>query len=165
MFFNALNDGVDQTFGTFFFTSAFLLNCVEKGFTLTMLFVKQDNLIFFILFKYNYLQSLPLGRSGTGFRMQKRILFLLCLGIIFCFPFPKVVVVRLALWEDAIQDIIFTSFVKVQFSGIPSPRYEWYYRPNDEAGSPTEDFQWTMLQATQDNVLYFDPFTFSDSGR
>merc|ERR1719193_468177 len=54
--------------------------------------------------------------------------------------------------------------VQVHASGIPSPRYEWYYRPNDEPGSPTEDFKWTILQATQDNVLYFDPFTFSDSG-
>ena len=49
-------------------------------------------------------------------------------------------------------------------SGIPSPRYEWYYRPNDEPGTPSDDFTWTILQATQDNVLYFDPFTFSDSG-
>lgn len=54
--------------------------------------------------------------------------------------------------------------IQVHASGIPSPRYEWYYRPNDEPGSPSDDFTWTILQATQDNVLYFDPFTFSDSG-
>ena len=24
--------------------------------------------------------------------------------------------------------------VEVHASGIPSPRYEWYYRPNDEVG-------------------------------
>ena len=52
----------------------------------------------------------------------------------------------------------------MQASGIPSPRYEWFYRPNDDPNTPGEDFVWTPLSATQDNVLYFDPFTFSDSG-
>jgi hypothetical protein len=37
--------------------------------------------------------------------------------------------------------------VQVQASGIPSPRYEWYYRPNEEVGAATsDDFQWTILQ-------------------
>ena len=54
--------------------------------------------------------------------------------------------------------------LQVQASGIPSPRYEWFYRPNDDPNTPSEDFIWTPLSATQDNVLYFDPFTFSDSG-
>lgn len=54
--------------------------------------------------------------------------------------------------------------IQVQASGIPSPRYEWFYRPNDDPASPSDDFTWIPLSATQDNVLYFDPFTFSDSG-
>jgi hypothetical protein len=36
--------------------------------------------------------------------------------------------------------------VQVQASGIPSPRYEWYYRPNEESGTSSDDFQWTILQ-------------------
>lgn len=54
--------------------------------------------------------------------------------------------------------------IQIQASGIPSPRYEWFYRPVDDPSNPTEDFTWIPLSATQDNVLYFDPFTFSDSG-
>jgi len=54
--------------------------------------------------------------------------------------------------------------IQVQASGIPSPRYEWFYRPNDDPSSPSDEFTWIPLSATQDNVLYFDPFTFSDSG-
>ena len=54
--------------------------------------------------------------------------------------------------------------IQVQASGIPSPRYEWFYRPNDDPNDTSEEFTWIPLSATQDNVLYFDPFTFSDSG-
>ncbi|XP_023348177.1 uncharacterized protein LOC111716896 [Eurytemora carolleeae] len=39
--------------------------------------------------------------------------------------------------------------IQVHASGIPSPRYEWYYRPNDEPGSPSEEFKWTILQVNQ----------------
>ena len=44
------------------------------------------------------------------------------------------------------------------------PRYEWFYRPQDAPGQEDSEFTWIPLSATQDNVLYFDPFTFSDSG-
>ena len=43
-------------------------------------------------------------------------------------------------------------------------RYEWFYRPQDAPGEEDSEFTWIPLSATQDNVLYFDPFTFSDSG-
>jgi hypothetical protein len=43
--------------------------------------------------------------------------------------------------------------VQVQASGIPSPRYEWYYRPNEEVGAATsDDFQWTILQEKTENL-------------
>ena len=43
--------------------------------------------------------------------------------------------------------------LQVQASGIPSPRYEWFYRPNDNPNNPGEDFIWTPLSATQARVL------------
>ena len=43
--------------------------------------------------------------------------------------------------------------LQVQASGIPSPRYEWFYRPNDDPNNPGEDFIWTPLSATQGRVL------------
>ena len=39
--------------------------------------------------------------------------------------------------------------LQVQASGIPSPRYEWFYRPNDDPNNPGEEFIWTPLSATQ----------------
>jgi hypothetical protein len=46
--------------------------------------------------------------------------------------------------------------VQVQASGIPSPRYEWYYRPNEEVGAATSDeFQWTILQEKTENLPCF----------
>ena len=43
--------------------------------------------------------------------------------------------------------------LQVQASGIPSPRYEWFYRPNDDPNNPGEEFIWTPLSATQARVL------------
>ena len=43
--------------------------------------------------------------------------------------------------------------LQVQASGIPSPRYEWFYRPNDDPKTPGEEFIWTPLSATQAGFL------------
>jgi hypothetical protein len=49
--------------------------------------------------------------------------------------------------------IVHVLCVQVQASGIPSPRYEWYYRPNEEVGAATsDDFQWTILQEKTENL-------------
>ena len=57
--------------------------------------------------------------------------------------------------------------IQAEFSGIPSPRYQWFYRPYkpeiDREGAETE-FEWTHLSDRIENLLYFDPFSFGDSG-
>ena len=36
--------------------------------------------------------------------------------------------------------------IQVQASGIPSPRYEWFYRPNDgDPNNPSEEITWIPL--------------------
>ena len=39
--------------------------------------------------------------------------------------------------------------IQVQASGIPSPRYEWFYRQYDQDPGGEEDFIWIPLSATQ----------------
>ena len=53
--------------------------------------------------------------------------------------------------------------LQVQASGIPSPRYEWFYRPNDDPNNPGEDFIWTPLSATQARVLGSENKKYSNS--
>ena len=39
--------------------------------------------------------------------------------------------------------------IQVQAAGIPSPRYEWFYRPYDQSETgDMENFDWSIIQGS-----------------